>query len=395
MRKITIIGAGQAGLQLGIGLIKSGYEVSLYTNRTAQQLLAANVLSSPVLFNSALQLERELGLNFWDDKLPLSNTITFRIYQQSGSQALINFSGKTSQPYQAIDQRLKFSRWLNEFEKRGGKLIIQNLDVKNLDEIAAKNDLTIVAGGKSEISRLFPVNKIRSHFDSPQRVLACLYVKGLLVPENDGIHANVITGVGECFITPGLTFNGPCHMLLFEGLPGGAFDCWRNITCANQVLEKAIELLKNFIPWELTRCKNIILADKKATLMGSYTPIIRHPSYQLPNGQSVLGLGDTLVLNDPIGGQGANTASKAAKLYLDEIKKQGTKKFSEVWMNEVFEKHWQQSACWATKWTELLLKPPTPAFLTLLKKATHTPYLSNKVVDIFDNPSILPNLINF
>ena len=34
MRAITIIGAGQSGLQLGIGLLRNGYDVTLVTNRS-------------------------------------------------------------------------------------------------------------------------------------------------------------------------------------------------------------------------------------------------------------------------------------------------------------------------------------------------------------------------
>lgn len=38
MRKIGIVGAGQAGLQLGIGLRRDGYEVVMTSNQTAAQI---------------------------------------------------------------------------------------------------------------------------------------------------------------------------------------------------------------------------------------------------------------------------------------------------------------------------------------------------------------------
>ncbi|EPM61826.1 hypothetical protein A262_05499 [Pseudomonas syringae pv. actinidiae ICMP 19073] len=34
MRRIAIVGAGQAGLQLALGLLAEGYHVTLTTNRT-------------------------------------------------------------------------------------------------------------------------------------------------------------------------------------------------------------------------------------------------------------------------------------------------------------------------------------------------------------------------
>jgi 2-polyprenyl-6-methoxyphenol hydroxylase-like FAD-dependent oxidoreductase len=39
MRRITIIGAGQAGLHLGIGLVDAGYEVTLFSDRTPKAIL--------------------------------------------------------------------------------------------------------------------------------------------------------------------------------------------------------------------------------------------------------------------------------------------------------------------------------------------------------------------
>ncbi|MGH7963668.1 MAG: oxidoreductase, partial [Candidatus Binatia bacterium] len=39
MRRIAIVGSGQGGLQLGIGLLAQGYHVTLYSDRTAEQWL--------------------------------------------------------------------------------------------------------------------------------------------------------------------------------------------------------------------------------------------------------------------------------------------------------------------------------------------------------------------
>ncbi|RDI76073.1 hypothetical protein Gocc_0492 [Gaiella occulta] len=33
MQRVAIVGAGQSGLQLGLGLLGSGYEVTLMSNR--------------------------------------------------------------------------------------------------------------------------------------------------------------------------------------------------------------------------------------------------------------------------------------------------------------------------------------------------------------------------
>jgi 2-polyprenyl-6-methoxyphenol hydroxylase-like FAD-dependent oxidoreductase len=65
MRSITIVGAGQAGLQLGIGLLKKGYHVTLVSNKTAKEVLDGYITSTQGMFDIALQHERDLGLNFY------------------------------------------------------------------------------------------------------------------------------------------------------------------------------------------------------------------------------------------------------------------------------------------------------------------------------------------
>ena len=54
-RKITILGGGQAGLQLASGLLQRGYEVKLVQNRTADEIRTGRVMSSQCMFGAALQ----------------------------------------------------------------------------------------------------------------------------------------------------------------------------------------------------------------------------------------------------------------------------------------------------------------------------------------------------
>ena len=38
MRRITIVGGGQSGLQLAIGLVQQGYDVTVVSNRTPDEI---------------------------------------------------------------------------------------------------------------------------------------------------------------------------------------------------------------------------------------------------------------------------------------------------------------------------------------------------------------------
>jgi Styrene monooxygenase A putative substrate binding domain len=390
-RSIAIIGAGQAGLLLAIGLLKSKeeYNVSIFTDKSADQILQGRIMSSQGMFDSALQIEREFELDFWSTLSPQNKSVTFTLVNPETAKKEIYFQGKTVKPYQSIDQRLKFSHWLHEFERLGGQLYIQDVDVGELGRIAKEYELTIVASGKGEIGGIFPKNDDRSHFDKPQRTLACVYVQGVTPADSPGVRANIIPGIGEYFTMPGLTLNGHCEMMLFEGIFGKPFDCWGGLTDSEQKLEVALSLLKKYIPWEAERCQNVKLADERSTLTGCYTPIVREPVFKFPCGKYVLGLGDAVVLNDPIAGQGANSAAKAASLYIKSILEHGNAPFDESWMVKTFELNWALNASWATQWTNNMLMPPPPHVIELFKAASRSPAIAKILADGFDNPATL------
>ena len=75
MRNITIVGAGQSGLQLGLGLLQNGYRVRLISNRTAEDFATGKVMSSQFMFNDSLQAERNLGINYWEKECPYTDAL--------------------------------------------------------------------------------------------------------------------------------------------------------------------------------------------------------------------------------------------------------------------------------------------------------------------------------
>lgn len=61
MRKIAIIGAGESGAQLALGLQRDGYAVTLLSDRSAAQIRTGKVMSSQCMFSTALDAEAQLG----------------------------------------------------------------------------------------------------------------------------------------------------------------------------------------------------------------------------------------------------------------------------------------------------------------------------------------------
>src|SRR5262245_9726378 len=112
MRKIAIVGAGQAGLHRGFGLLARGYEVPVYSERSAQQVLDGRVLATAFMFHRALACERELGLNFWDSEIEPGEGLHLDFCPIPRNR-LVSVQGRFAVPGVAIDQRLKFARWMD------------------------------------------------------------------------------------------------------------------------------------------------------------------------------------------------------------------------------------------------------------------------------------------
>src|SRR5262249_26978503 len=160
---------------------------------------------------------------------------------------------------------------------------------------------------------IFERDSVRSQFDRPMRALALTYVRGLSPRSGySAVCFNIIPGVGEYFVFPALTTSGPCEIMVYEGVPGGPMDCWREVKSREAHLRKSLELLQRFLPWEYARARSVTLTDSNGVLSGRFAPTVRHPIARLPSGRCVLGMADVVCLNDPITGQGSNNASKCA-----------------------------------------------------------------------------------
>lgn len=387
MRRIAIVGGGQAGLPLALGLLAKGYQVTVATNRTPDDIRGGRVMSSQCMFNESLQIERDLGINQWESQCPTVDGIGLTVpHPELPGKKAIDWSARLDRPAQAVDQRIKMPVWMEEFEKRGGTLLIEDVGVQELERLANDNDLVILAAGKGEVVKLFERDAARSPFDKPMRALALTYVKGLEPkPDYSRVAFNLIPGVGEYFVFPALTTTGPCEIMVFEGVPGGPMDCWRDIKTPQQHLAQSVKLLETFLPWEADRAKHVELTDANGILAGSFAPTIRKPVLTLPSGKIVFGLGDAVTVNDPITGQGANNATKASKVYLDAILAHGEQPFTRAWMEQTFEQFWNY-AQYVVTWTNTLLTPPPPHILNLLGAAGQCPPLASAIANGFDNP---------
>lgn len=386
-RNIMIVGAGQAGLQLALALQRRGDRVTLASNRSAEDIRTGRVMSSQCMFDSSLQIERELGLNFWEHACPPVEGIGLAIpHPEQPGAKLLDWGHRLDRPAQSVDQRVKIPRWLALFEERGGQVLWQEADTAALEQWAREYELVIVAAGKGEIAGMFERDAARSPFDAPQRALALTYVHGMKPrAEFSAVNFNLIPGVGEYFVFPALTNTGPCDIMVFEGIPGGPMDCWADVKTPAEHLAKSKWILETFLPWEARRCDDVRLTDDNGRLVGRFAPTVRKPVGRLPSGAVVLGMGDVVCLNDPITGQGSNNAAKCAQAYFEAIAAQGDAPFDAAFMQVAFDSFWAY-ASHVVNWTNALLQPPPPHVLEVLGAAGAVPAVAKRFVNGFNDP---------
>src|SRR5215210_8948496 len=118
VRKIAIVGAGQAGMVLAFGLLKQGYEVTVFEGREADEIELGPILSTAMVFNRQLDVERRLGLQEWEGRAPVCNGMHSTLRLPNGD-IVLQVQGGLDETCQGVDARLKTSTWLRKFEAEG------------------------------------------------------------------------------------------------------------------------------------------------------------------------------------------------------------------------------------------------------------------------------------
>ncbi|MFJ9696987.1 styrene monooxygenase/indole monooxygenase family protein [Kitasatospora sp. NPDC101183] len=363
MRRIAVVGAGQAGLQLALGLVEDGHRVTLVAERTPDQLRGGRVLSTQAMFGPALRIEAGAGLDLWAREAPSVYAVRSALCVPPGVKAL-EFTMTLDEPAQSVDQRIKLARWLELLGERGGDVRFRSLDREGLRELARRHELTVVAAGRGELAGIFERDPGRSPFDRPQRNLTCLYAHGVGSPDpatEPRARMHALPGLGELYLQPALTLSGPCSILLWESLPGSPLDAFGDDPAPEVQLARMRKLLAEYLPWEAELWAEAEPTDAGAGLSGAVTPVVRRPVAELGSGVDavhVLGLGDAVVVNDPITGQGANSAARAADAYRRAIAEHGDAPFTADWMCRTAERFWQQQARHSVRLTADLLTMP-------------------------------------
>ncbi len=361
--RVALIGSGIIGLLAAHGLRREGIDVTLYSDRTAEQWLnESRPTGTAARFDIALAYERELGLAHWEDVAPRGEGV-FLTFCPTKHNQLIRLFGRGARPFFAIDMRLQCHRWMNELEDRGGRVIVENITVDRIEAIAADHDLTIVAAGKGELARLFERDAVRSQFDAPQRKLAMVVATGRM--SVDGcpflpVKFEFLGTDGEIFLVPYLhRDHGPSWNIVAEAKPGSRIDRYDGAKSGEEVLAITKSIVEELFPWSGSWVRAMKLADPLGWLTGSIAPTVRKPFATLPSGRVIAALGDTAIAYDPVAAQGANSGVKQARHLVARIAARGDGPFDAQWISETFDDFYEEHARWACAFNNLFLEPIT------------------------------------
>jgi len=381
---VGIVGAGTAGLQLGLRLQQHGVEPTLYAERTPEEIRAGRLPNTVAHHHRTRARERALGVNHWDGSGPSYGRHDHYV---EGPQPLA-FPGDFSAPSLAVDYRLYLPRLLEDFEERGGRVVTGSISVDEIDRLGERHELVVVATGRGGFGDLFPRVAGRGT-DGPQRVLAAGLWTGVAYRDPVSVTFCVVPGSGEILELPIETFEGHATTLLFECIPGGELEAlartsWQDDPKAYEAL--VLDRLERFCPplFERVDRSSFGLTSPTSFLQGSVTGAVRESFARLDRGGMAIALGDAHCVVDPVVGQGANAASFGAWELGEEILAGGP--FDDAFCRRVDERRLPY-LLGLDSWTRFMLSPE-PQLFQLIGAMSQNKALADDFTDNFNRPDL-------
>lgn len=388
-KRIGIVGAGTAGLHLGLYLLQHGVDVTIVTDRKPEEYQGMRLLNTVAHHAVTLMRETKLGVNHWPGEE--YGYFGHHYYIGVRPQAL-RFYGDLHAPSRAVDYRIYQPRLMRDFLTRGGKIEYREVKSDEVHAFAARFDLVVACTGKGPFGQLFQHEPAFSPFDRPQRVLCVGIFKGLAQRPARAVTMYFSPGAGEMIEIPTWTFNGLQNALVIENIPGGDLEVLAKAKYDEDpkaFMKLLLEKLRKHYPDCAERIdeKEFDLANGPLDILqGGVTPTVRKSHVVLESGKIAVALGDVQATVDPVLGQGANMASYAAVILGEEIVR-----------NEVFDERFvehvnmrrQDRVIAATRWTNFMmtnLKAMPIEFQEFIVQLSQHRALADEFTDCFNFP---------
>ncbi|MFD7996749.1 styrene monooxygenase/indole monooxygenase family protein [Streptomyces mexicanus] len=384
MPDIGIVGAGIAGLHLGLMLRQHDVSVTLYTDRAPGSIAAGRLPATVAHHAPTLERERRLGIGFWPAE---EYGYTCHHHHVGGPRPLV-FRGDFTRPSCAVDHRLYLPALAEAFQERGGRLRVTPVAAGDLDALAGRHDLLVVATGRGGLADLFPPRDGGASPRTPLRRLCAGLYHGVAPSEPKGVTLSIAPGRGELIEIPLFSRDGHVTALLFESVPGGGADHLADLDHEEDPGAFRRAVLAELAAHHPTVSERIDPGRFRLTgpldlVRTAIVPTVRAGHARLPSGRLALALGDAHAVVDPIVGQGANTASHAAEAVAETIVEDLA--FDELFARRVARRR-EEVVLGAARWSDLMLRPPPEHLRSLLGAMSRHRPLADAFTDNFGHP---------
>jgi 2-polyprenyl-6-methoxyphenol hydroxylase-like FAD-dependent oxidoreductase len=277
---------------------------------------------------------------------------------------------------------------MQDFVSRGGKIEYRRIEERDVPPLVARFDLLVVSTGKGPLGQLFTYRPEHTPYSQPQRRLCVGLYTGVRQPDPMNVTLSVSPGHGEMIVIPTITFGGIANALLMENVPGGDMEELATLSYDDNpkhFLKVLLGKLEKHHPTTYDRIDTarFDLAQPHDLLQGGVVPTVRNSVVEFDDGKCAIALGDVHAVVDPMMGQGANVASYAAFVLGEEIV---SSEALDARFCEKVDLKRQDRVLAASRWTNLMLQPPTEGLGMLIGAMSQNPALANEFTENFNYP---------
>lgn len=382
---VGIVGLGISGLQLALFLQQGGLATTLYSPRPVTALVSGPIPNFVTRWAPTLERERTLGVVDPDARPNGRLRIRF------AAQPEIVVEGVLRGPADTTDFRIYLPLLLDTYLNRGGTLRVEACGPEQAANLIDRHDLLVAAAGRDGWGGTFARDPARSPHKTPPRLLVVGLFDGIDLPTETDLELTVVPGVAEVFHIRFRSFHGVTSQIAIGAIPDGPLGgTWQRL-CEDNNDDTAADCSTEFLRALRTHAPHLAArVDEPAfrihrpedLLRGRILPVVRQ-AWARVGERIVMAVGDAWVLNDPVMGQGANLASRAAFTLGAAISAGGP--YDETFAQRTEAAMWQQAEA-PTTLTNTFLDPPPPHVLDLLVRASTDRCLATQIVDGIGHP---------
>jgi styrene monooxygenase len=387
-KRIGIIGAGTAGLQLGLYLRRHDVDVTIITDRAPEDYAGSRLPNTVAHHAVTVERERAVGVDHW----PTDEFGYVGHHYYVGGPEPLRFYGDYHAPSRAVDYRIYHPRLMEDFVDRGGVIEYRPVVHDDVAPLAARFDLLVVCTGKGPFGHMFGRVAEHSPFGKPQRALCVGVFAGISQLPTRAVVWSASPGAGEMIEIPFLTFGGMASALVFENHIGGPLEILAHTLYEDDpqaFLALTLETLRTHYPMTAERVDTSgfdLAGGPLDLLQGGVTPTVRRSHAVLDDGTVAISLGDVQSTVDPVLGQGGNVASHAAWTLGEEIVARDV--FDTRFVEHV-ERRRGDRVLSASRWTNFMLDTLAtlpPEFREFVGELSRNRSLADEFTDGFNYP---------